>query len=182
MNKNMLTLMALVFSVSANATVLTFDDLLPTTDLTGSNYAGFTWEMGAPGMGYSNNTGYWCVPPLEFSYPIGVANVINCWGATSIGISLNKILDVDGAYIASQGAIMSYAQGVRVHGYLGGVETSVTDWFYDIDPINTWFAMNLTNVDRIVFETLDAGAGGGWFGMDDFTYTVVAPVPVPAAG
>jgi hypothetical protein len=151
-------------------------------NLTGSNYAGLTWEPGLSGGGYNSNTGEWATPTETSSNPIGSRNVINYWGALSLGISFDSTVDVNGAYFAMQGSSGNSTTGVRAHGYLNGVETSVTNWFTDIDATNSWFDMNLTNVDRVVIESQAVINGGGWYGMDNFTYNeAVSAVPVPAA-
>jgi len=93
-------------------------------------------------------------------------------------ISFPTAVNVLGAYFAEVGTLRT--SGVRVHGYLGWTEVSVTDWFNDIDATPSWFAINLNNVDRIVIESVPKERPGfapaSWYDMDDLTY-VVAPEP-----
>jgi hypothetical protein len=82
---------------------------------------------------------------------------------------------VDGAYFAVQGDFPSWTTGVRVHGYRDGQEIAETDWFTSLSTNSAWFAINLHDVDRIVVESVPVNNGGGWFGMDDLTYTIPEP-------
>ena len=163
--------------------IVNFDDLSYGMSLTESNYAGLTWEIG--NAGYKGNSGYWYIPndPAEYlnpgDYPYSLPhNVINAWGSTLIGIGFPQLVNLEGAYFAVQGAESSWTTAVRVHGYQGENEVVVTDWFSEISTTPTWFAMNLENVDRIVIESEPTNLGGGWYGMDDLTYT---PVPEPSS-
>jgi len=168
-------ILAVVSVANAQVVVVDFDDLDYKTTLSGTTYAGLTWEWG--NLGYEYNQGYWKVPSdLPASYPYSEPhNVINAWGATLMGISFPETVNVQGAYFAAQGDTSSWTTGVRIHGYLSGAEVEVTNWFNDIDETPSWFAMNLENVDRIVVESVAVDNGGGWYAMDDFTY-----VPEPA--
>jgi hypothetical protein len=162
----------------AHATVVNFDNLSYNTALTGANshYAGLTWEMG--NAGYNGNTGYWMTPSSGSEYPHSLPhNIINAWGSTLTGIGFPQQVNVAGAYFAAQGSAGSSTTGVRIHGYRGGSEIAVTDWFSAISTTPAWFAMNLTAVDRIVVQSVPVDSGGGWYGMDDLTY---APTPEPS--
>ncbi len=162
---------------AAVAKVLNFDDLSYEYVLTGSNYEGLVWEQGNPG--YNGNIGGWRVPTQENSYPYsGFHNAMNFWGSTFIGITFPQQVDVSGAYFAAQGDVISWTSGVRVHGYRSGTEVATTAWFTDIDTHPDWFNMNLNSVDRIVLESVPTNNGGGWYGMDDFTYTIPEPASV----
>ncbi len=156
-----------------HATVLDFEDLSYEQHISGTNYAGLFWEYG--NQGYQGNIGSWACPPnLSSNYPYsGKHNLTNTWGCTLIGIKFPTIVDVEGAYFAGQGSYSSFVwtTGVRVHGYLDNIEIAITNWFTDIDNNPDWFAMNLYNVDRIVIESIPVIQGGGWYGMDDLTFT-----------
>lgn len=162
----------------SSLTVLDFEDLTYNQSLSGTNYAGLFWEFG--NEGYAGQQGLWkCPPPSSESpspsYPYsGTHNLTNTWGCTLIGIQFPEVVNVLGAYFADQGD-PRYITSVRVHGYLHGIETQVTDWFEDIDSHPDWFAMDLLNVDRIVVESVPVNNGGGWYGMDDFTYELPEP-------
>jgi hypothetical protein len=172
-------------SGTVSSAVLTFDDLSSGDNISGTNYAGLTWEQG--NSAYGGNDGYWLSASTGSSYPFSGKNVTNAWGSTLLGISFSEDVNISGAYFAGQGAIGSWTTGVRVLGYLDGVHTETTAWFNDIDASADWFAINLNNVDRIVIEAVgvDYGDeyypipnGAGWYGMDNLTYSVV---PIPAA-
>ncbi len=162
----------------ASPVVVNFDDLNNQYILTGSGYAGLTWEMG--NGGYRDNQGQWMVPASSSNfYPhSGSYNAMNSWGATLMGIGFSHKVNVLGAYFAVQGDNSVWTTGIRVHGYRNGNLVGTTDWFNNISTTPNWFATNLNNVDRIVIESVPVKEGGGWFGMDDLTYE---PVPEPAS-
>lgn len=118
--------------------------------------------------------GSWVIPSKGgLCYPYsGQYNVINKWGDTMMGISFPYIVDIKGAWFAGQGEGKSaWTTGIRVLGYQNGEQVQTTDWFYDIDISPSWFEMNLENVDRIVIESIPVLNGGGWYGMDDLTFS-----------
>ena len=161
---------------NAEIVVVDFDDLSYDTNLSGTTYAGLTWEWGSEVYDeYGEpHSGRWDVPPDDVpTYPYSEPYcVINAWGASLMGIGFPETVDVLGAYFA--GVTSSgywWTTGVRVHGYLGETEVAATDWFNDIDMTPSWFAMNLNNVDRIVIESVPVVSGSGFYGMDDLTYT-----------
>ena len=148
--------------------VVDFDDLDYDWTLSGTSYAGLTWEWGNEIDGH---LGEWWIPLEGYdSHPYSQPHyVINGWGATLMGISFPEPIDVLGGYFAEAG---NPTPGVRVHGYLGETEVATTGWFNDIDTIPSWFAMNLNNVDRIVIESLaHHGTDPSGYGMDKHTYT-----------
>ncbi len=153
-----------------HATVLDFEDLSYEQLISGTNYAGLFWEYG--NQGFHGNIGFWGCPPNLDNYPYsGIHNLTNGWGSTLIGIKFPTIVNVEGAYFAGQGNDFNWTTGVRVHGYLDNEEIAITNWFTNIDKSPDWFAMNLYNVDRIVVESIPVNNGGGWYGMDDLTFT-----------
>lgn len=171
----------LIISTAAGAAPIVGDfDALPENYLlTGSTYAGLTWETG--NKGFNNNTGTWKTTPVS-SKPFvhsGARNISNTWGCTLIGIGFNQPVNVLGAWFAGQGVQSNWTPKVRIHGYLDGTETTVTDWFTNIDSSVDWFEMNLMNVDRMVIECVAVNNGGGWYGMDDLTYELLTTVPEP---
>ena len=171
-----LLLTFLLFASSVlEAAVVTFDDLASFYSLTGSEYAGLTWEYGNAGK--EGNQGYWSVSTTPYIFG---NHAINAWGATLIGISFNDVVNVSGALFSGHGGANGWATGVRVHAYLNGSLVATTDWFYDIDESQDWFAMNLTRVDRIVIESQESLelADTGFYGLDNLTYSVV---PLPPA-
>jgi hypothetical protein len=172
--KNLITICLVVVcvaTVQVYGVVVNFDDLPGNYVLTGSNYAGLTWELG--NNGYNDNQGYWVTySDYPYSEPL---NAINAWGCTFLGIGFPTQVDVSGAYFAAQGSDGNWTNEIRVHGYRNGSEIATTDWFTDIDLHPDWFAMNLNQVDRIVIECTPVNDGGGWYGMDDLTYVVPEP-------
>jgi hypothetical protein len=162
----------------AAPTVLTFDDLSPGTILSGGMYADLIWEDGNAGLlGFP---GKWVVPPSANSHPFSQPhNLINGNGSTLMGVSFPSPVDLQGAYIAVQGnGIASWAQSLRVHGYLGGLPTADTPLFTEITTTPTWFDMTaLVHVDRILFEASVAFENQAVYGLDDLTFTYV---PEPA--
>ena len=121
--------------------------------------------------------GSWAVPSRRATtFPhSGSHNVVNKWGDTRMGIGFPNVVDVHGAYLAGQAGEGAWATGLRVVGYLEGEEVASTDWFRDIGNEPIWFEMNLCGVDRIVILSEPVLEGGGWYGMDDLTFTVAAP-------
>lgn len=167
----------LLFFVSLNlqAAIITFDDLDSFYSLSESNYAGLTWEYGNEGR--DGNQGYWSVSTTPYIFG---KHAINTSGATLMGIGFGGTVNVSGAFFSGHGGTNGWATGVRAHGYLNGNLIETTNWFYDIDESQDWFAMSLTNVDRIIIESQEslALANTGFYGLDNLTYSVV---PLPAA-
>lgn len=153
--------------------VVTFEDIAPDANLTGTGYAGLTWEVGGPG--YQGNLGYWGLWSGGYS---GYNHVFNAYGSTLLGIGFSGRVNVGGAWFAGHGAPISRTTGIRVHGYRSGTEIAITDWFTDMDTQYDWFGMNLIDVDRIVVESIPVNQGGGAYAMDDLTYE---PIPEPSA-
>ena len=158
------------------AEVLSFDDLASDYVLTGSNYGGLTWEAG--NAGYMGTPGLWKMPAIKRYPHSGLGSISNINGSTQIGIGFGIPMYVQGAYIAGQGDALSWTTGLRVLGYRDGALVGTTPWFTNIDTSPDWLAMNFGRVDRIVFESLPVNLGGGWFGMDDLTYSAT---PEPAS-
>lgn len=118
--------------------------------------------------------GIWKVPSRGASYyPYsGEHYVLNKWGNTLMGISFPSVVDVHGAWFTGQGGSeILWTSGVRVMGYRDGVRTETTGWFRDVDAVPSWFAMDLVDVDRIVVESIPVYNSGGWYAVDDLTYT-----------
>ncbi|NOT02018.1 MAG: hypothetical protein HOP29_15495 [Phycisphaerales bacterium] len=122
--------------------------------------------------------GSWVVPSLGGTfYPrSGLHNAVNQWGDTRMGIGFPAPVDVQGAYFSGQSAKPVWTAGVRVIGYRAGAEVGRTDWFTQIGETPAWLAMNLRGVDRMVIESRPVIDGGGWYAMDDLTFSE------PAAG
>jgi hypothetical protein len=165
----------------AEPTVLNFDDLPYPYILTGSGYAGLTWELGNnaadPGVAGRWVTSDPAANGHAHSPPI---NVVNGGGSTLAGITFPTPVAMGGGYVAVQGNGSNlWATSVCVHGYLAGQEVATTNWLTSITTTPAWLDMSvLTNVDRIVFESSGTTPGVAGFGLDDLTFT---PIPEPAS-
>ena len=82
-----------------------------------------------------------------------------------------SVADVHGAYFAGQAGKGAWTTGVRAIGFLKGAEVKRTDWFDKVGEQPVWFEMDLCGVDRIVIESQPVLEGGGWYAMDDFSFT-----------
>jgi hypothetical protein len=169
----------LMIGVPAMGEVITFDDLVasPNYSLRGSHYAGLTWEEG--NIGLDGYLGSWAVASGASTYPHSLPNIAgNGYGCTLLGITFPFPVNMQGSYIAHAGNGLQ-TNAVRVHGYLAGQPTLSTEWFTPIYAGGVWFEMSvLTNVDRIVFESVPYDyRNAGWYGIDDLTFTYV---PEPA--
>ena len=118
--------------------------------------------------------GAWVVPSRRATYypHTGEHNVVNKFGDPQMGLRFPSVVDVRGAYFAGQGAEGTWTSAIRVIGYRDGKEVGKTDWFSDIGEEPRWLAMNLRAVDRIVILSTPVFQGGGWYGMDDLTFTI----------
>ena len=134
------------------------------------------------GLRKPGEQGEWVVPSLRDTfYPnSGKHYVMNKWGDTRLGIGFPELVDVHGAFFAGQAAKGAWTTGVRVIGYRDGTVVRETPWFTDIDKSPTWFPMGLRGVNRIVIESQPVVNGGGWYAMDDLTYSVHTDGPVSA--
>ena len=177
----MLTL-GLWVTQSANATVLTFDDLTPLTTSPGTianGYGGLDWTD----MGYLNST----------SYSGGTSGYV---GGTVSGdyVAFNEfaevatvsdgLFDFNSAYLASA---WNDNLSVTVQGFLGGTETySVTinnlQYSQTQGATATLINFDFLGIDSLVFTSFggtDADANdngqGNHFVMDNFTFNVPEP-------
>jgi hypothetical protein len=124
--------------------------------------------------------GSWVVPGRRATtFPrSGLHNVVNKWGDTRMGIRFPEPVDVGGAYFAGQAGTGVWAPGVKAIGYRGEAIIAETGWLRDIGPEPRWLAMSFRAVDRIEIVAEPAYEGGGWYGMDDLTYSTGPRVEV----
>ncbi|MGK0220772.1 MAG: hypothetical protein ACI9HE_004284, partial [Planctomycetota bacterium] len=117
--------------------------------------------------------GRWQVPKLKYlrNAHSGSLYAVNEWGDASMGIGFGKTVDLSGAWFTSHRSGDQGAQGLRAVGFKDGVEVARTGWFRDVDEDASFFAMNLSGIDRVVIEAEAFFGGAGCFGMDDLTYT-----------
>lgn len=159
-------------AATTQPTVITFDDLGDNITLTNSDYMGLVWEEGNAGFG--GNIGFWKIPTALGSRPHSFPRCLtNSWGCTQIGISFPVPVNVKGSYVSAQGSTASWTSAIRAHGFLAGNQVATTSWFIDINESPDWFEMDLTNIDRIVIESIPVNNGGGWYGLDDLTFEAV---------
>lgn len=108
---------------------------------------------------------------------------INRFGDTRMGIDFQSSVDVEGAWIAGAGVRGAFARALQVVGYRAGTEVARTAWFDTISEEPAWLAIDMASVDRIEFVALAAFEGGGWFSLDDLSFSrrVEGESGVPAA-
>ena len=116
--------------------------------------------------------GEWVVPSRRGTcYPhSGDHYITNKWGDTSMGIGFDNPVNVHGAFVAGQAASGVWTSGLRVIGYRNGQQVAQTEFFNDIDDHPDYFAINLTGVDRIVFESTPVVHGGGKYAVSLFDH------------
>lgn len=153
--------------------VVTFDDLPANFILTGTSYAGLTWETG--NQGDSGQQGVWAaVGDFPHSSPRAVANTA---GSTLIGIAFPSQVNMSGAYFALQGNLG--ATQVRASGYLNGQLINTTGWTATLTQTPVWLDMStLSHVNRVIVESLPVITNAGPYCMDDLTFTYI---PEPAS-
>lgn len=117
--------------------------------------------------------GLWTVPSIRATYfpRSGHHNLVNKNGDTRMGIGFARPVRFDRVFVAGQGAPEVWTPGLRVIGYRDGRQVGETAWFHDISDRPTVFDVNLDNVDRVVFESIAAVSGGGFYALDDLTFT-----------
>ncbi|MFT4540297.1 MAG: hypothetical protein ACI835_002747 [Planctomycetota bacterium] len=117
--------------------------------------------------------GVWAVPSKGGSgaHHSGSYYIVNKWGDTSMGIGFGEPVMLEGAWMTGQTNSAVSTTGLVVVGYRDGVEVARSETFTDFDERPTWFAMDLADVDRVVFEAEAVVSGAGWYGLDDLTFT-----------
>ena len=169
---------------TVHAAVLTFDELPELTggevSLIPNGYGGFNWDnmyyldavTGYPKSGYNNGL-------------VSSDNVaFNGFGRMALTSTFGSVFNFDGAYLA---AGWNNGLSVNIKGYSG----ATLKYDATVNPSyigDTWYQFDFLDVDRLEFTSaggVDADpnddGGGQNFSMDNFTYTPVTAVPVPAA-
>lgn len=165
-------LLGVSFSIAANATTLTFDDVSPSTYAHIDNgYGGLDWD--------NFNVE---IPYYDSGYRHGLVSgsyVAYNGSGTQATVS-GSAFNFEGVYLTGA---WNNGLNVTVSGFLdGNMLYSKTVTVNSYQP--TWFAFNYTGIDKLTFDSfggVDAGyivGGGTNFAMDDFAFS---PVPVPAA-
>jgi hypothetical protein len=118
--------------------------------------------------------GVWVVPdPAATTFPHSLPhNAVNKWGDTRMGIGFPTPVQVLGAYFAGQAAEGVWTPAIRVIGYRDRRMIGQTDWFDGVGAEPRWMDIDLRDVDRIEIVSVPVFQGGGWYGMDDLTYTI----------
>ena len=116
--------------------------------------------------------GEWIVPSLSTakSAHSGSRYIMNKWGDASVGIGFGETIDLDGVWVAGQTGPSVWAKAVRAIGFRDGQEVAKTEWFEKIGAEHAWFALDLPQVDRVVFEAQGAVGGAGWYALDDLSF------------
>jgi hypothetical protein len=117
--------------------------------------------------------GWWAVPSRRSSFHAhsGDHYLINKWGDTRMGVDFPERVDFAGAWIAGHAADTLWADGVRFLGYRGEQLVETGAWLEELAFDAQWLVAGFQDVDRIEVEARAVYQGGGWFGLDDLTYT-----------
>jgi len=169
MKKILLTsvILALSLSATANAAVLTFDDISNTTAYEGiaNGYGGLNWNMQVINKDYHPGSGY----------DLGtVSGNYTAWHYQPANVSITSgTFDFTGAYFASA---WNSTMGIVLEGWSAGSQL-FSDTINVVNTGPTWFGANYLGIDELRITSL-----GDQFVMDNFTYNEsVSEVPVPAA-
>jgi len=169
--------LVLGLSTVSGATVLTFDDLTPTTISTIPNgYGGFNWST----MGYLHGANYGPNSGYDNGTVSGDYVAFNS-GAGTGSITRSTTFDFNGAYFAG-----AWRDGLnlRVAGFLGASFVDAKSFVVDHDG-PTWVDFNFSGIDRV---TLSSSGGtsvsglngaGAHFAMDNFTFNEKRQNAVP---
>jgi hypothetical protein len=158
---------------SANASVLTFDDLSGVAPVA-NGYGGFNWNASANGI-YSIDKSYIPGSGYDNGTVSGNTSVFNAWGTSGNTIDLagSGTFDFNGAYFTSAWD----SQDISFQGWNdGSLLFSSTNFTIDTStPL--FIALNWMGIDRLTINN----TGSQW-DMDNFTFNEhVNAVPVPAA-
>jgi len=117
--------------------------------------------------------GTWEVPDRRFTAIAhsGQHYAFAKWGDTRMGIGFGEVVTFDGVWIAGHGESALWTSGLQVVGYRDGEQVAESGWFEEIDAQPHWFPVSLAGVDRVEFVARAAYGGGGYYGIDDLTYT-----------
>jgi len=127
----------------------------------------------APRKVRGDSQGWWAVPSMRSSHHAhsGEHYVINKWGDTRLGVDFPEPVDFEGAWIAGHAADTLWADGVRFLGYREDTLVAESDWMEHLAYESRWLRAGFEGVDRIEVEARAVYQGGGWYGLDDLTYT-----------
>ncbi len=119
-------------------------------------------------------SGEWTVPPEgDARAPhSGERYVYNSWGDTRLGIGFRREVSLQGVWVARHGDRGAATSGLRAVGYREGVEVGRSVLTEGVSDEPGWWALELPEVDRVVFLADPVIRGAGWFAMDDLTFDV----------
>ena len=93
------------------------------------------------------------------------------WGDTRMGLDFGSPVTLEGAWVGGHGDSALWTNGLKVVGYRDGEQVSETSWFETIEAAPRWFPIALVGVDRVEFVARPVYDGGGYYGLDDLTFT-----------
>ncbi|HOE67896.1 MAG TPA: PEP-CTERM sorting domain-containing protein [Candidatus Hydrogenedentes bacterium] len=172
----MAAILAVGFAVTAQATVLTFDDVGPNMTTIPNGYGGFDWTN----MSVSDSRADYDASP---GYVTGVVSdyftAYNQWG--HVATIAASTFTFTGAYLT---AAWNEGLNIDVLGYRNG--SLVYSSTVVVDPYApTWFAFNYMDITSLVMQSYGGvdvipGGEGVHFVMDNFTFNESPVVPEPA--
>jgi hypothetical protein len=162
---------------SANAAVLTFDDLSGSSpDPIADGYGGLNWS--------NMRSFFGCFSRPDSGYCSGTVSgynvAFNMYG-NAAATSSDSLFDFDGAYLT---AAWNNDLNIEVLGF-NGASLLYNTTVVVSDGAPTWFDFAYAGIDRLEFRSFGGvdsdptdGYSGVHFAMDNFTYNIV---PIPAA-
>lgn len=118
--------------------------------------------------------GVWVTPSRATNQGLaksGVQYIANKWGDSRMGIGFGEPVDLEGVWIAGQGAVTSWPEAIRVLGYRDGVLVAETEWWPHVGSQPAAWPIGLEGVDRVEFDLQPGKAGAGWYALDDLCFT-----------
>ncbi|TAA45812.1 PEP-CTERM sorting domain-containing protein [Corallincola spongiicola] len=170
--------LAASMSVTAQAGVLSFDDLTTDTgftELSGTNYGGLNWSSDF----YILHTPSYTQSGYKTGTVSGEYVALNGF-ANDVSVA-DGVFDFNGSYLT---AAWNDGLNIEVTGLLAGVQQYQS--IVEVDTFGpTWFDFNFFGIDELKFRSFGGvqngqlSGSGTHFAMDDFTFNQAA-VPVPA--
>jgi hypothetical protein len=169
---------ALIYVGIANATVITFDDL--NQGLVPSDYAGLSWGTSTLSQPYADFTSFSVSSNLSYSTPRSASNyVLNGYGVPDLWFEFIAPVNFNGAWFAAPFINMYPAQKVRFIDDLG----QASEWL-NLTNSPQYLVADFLGSKTIYVQPTGVFSGiemhGGWYTMDDITYTEITPVPEPS--
>ena len=117
--------------------------------------------------------GVWSVPSMRWTRTphSGEHYAFAKWGDTRMGLGLGRPVTLEGVWVAGHAQPAAWTDGLRVVGFRGGERVAETAWFEPVEESPRWFPIALVGVDRVEFEARPVYEGGGFFSIDDLTFT-----------